>query len=129
MNISELPEKDRLQLETERKSLHLQNRSDSYNIIAYNKAGTRYFKARRIPHPWYDDRGRSMPFGGGTHWTVAYGAVQFRAVRNPLGGTDYELCDGKRYAASPNGTAVPNTVETKKAVMKILKAIGEFPEF
>lgn len=126
MNFFELPIEWQDRLTSERKALSGKNHNDAYEVRMYNEAGTRYFIARRVCHAWNDDKGHHMNFGGGTHWTIRYGAVQFRAHRNPCGGTDYELSDGKTYNRSANGTEIPARVATKKEVMDILNKIGIF---
>ena len=126
MTIDELPAEWQEQLAADRLALARNNRDTPYEVVRYNPEGTRYFRARRCCRSWMDDKGHYMPFGGGTYWSVAYGAVQFRATRNPLGQKEYELCDGKRYAKSANGTTIPETVETKKEVLRILADIGIF---
>lgn len=65
---------------------------------------------------------------GVCQWNVTYGAVKFRRTRNPLGQTEYELSDGKRYTRSANGTEVPAQVGTKKEVLRILNDIGIFQQ-
>ena len=131
MKFDELPKLVQESLTADRAKLSKRNFHSAYEVLAYNPEGTRYFRARRVCHSWQDDKGHSMPFGNGTHWTIAYGAVQFRAYRNPFNITDYELCDGKRYNRSMNGTEIPAQVATKKEVMDIVSKIGifEFPKF
>ena len=126
MLFSELPLSIQERLTAERKTLHLKNHQDPYNVVAYNAEGTRYFRARRCVRSWRDDKGHSMPFGGGTYWTISYGPVQFRAVKTPVGTADYELCDGKPYRLTKDGTAIPPKVATKAEVMKILKELNIF---
>ena len=126
MKFTELSQEWQDKLSADRKVLCKKNHSDSYEVIMYNAEGTRYFRARRVCHAWNDDKGHSMPFGNGTHWTVRYGAVQFSAHRNPCGEIDYELCDGKTYGRSANGTVIPPRVDTKKEVIEILNKIAIF---
>lgn len=126
MKFSELSIEWQEQLTKDRKELAGRNINTSYEVVRYNAAGTRYFRARRVQKSWNDDKGNSMPFGGGSYWTVAYGAVQFRAYRNCMGEREYELCDGNKYSKSANGTVIPSRVATKKEVLEILKAIAIF---
>lgn len=126
MKFKELPIEWQEQLTHDRKRLAGRNINTNYAIVCYNATGTRYFRARRVQRAWNDDKGNSMPFGGGSYWTVAYGAVQFKACRNCMGEREYELCDGERYTSSANGTVIPARVATKKEVLEILKAIGIF---
>lgn len=129
MMFSELPVEVQESLNGERKAIAGRCTNNAYTIHLYNEDGTRYFYARRACKPWVgfkDSHALSMPFGGGTYWSVAYGAVQFRSFRNPVGQVDYELCDGKRYGKSANGTAIPSTLPTKKDVLALVKAIGIF---
>ena len=128
MTTNDLPAEWREKLAVDRLALAEQNRDTPYEVLRYNAEGTRYFRARRYCRSWRDDKGHEMPFGGGTYWTVTYGAVQFRRTRNPLGQTEYELSDGKRYTRSANGTEVPARVGTKKEVLRILNDIGIFQQ-
>lgn len=57
---------------------------------------------------------------------MSYGAVQFRATRNCMGEVEYELCHGKKYGTSQNGTKIPPYVQTKKEVMYIIEKVGIF---
>ena len=125
MKISELPQDVQDRLNNERKELCKKNLNTPYEVRLYNKEGTRYFAARRVCKVWADDKGHYMPFGGGTYWTVRYGAVQFRNERQAIG-RRYELCDGKTYMKSKNGTEIFPEVDTKKEVMRIAKLIGIF---
>ena len=125
MKFEELPKLVQERLTADRAKLSTRNFHSGYEVLAYNPEGTRYFHARRVCHSWNDDKGHSMPFGNGTHWTLAYGAVQFRLYRGVMG-SDYELVDGKRYTKSVNGTEIPARVATKKEVMDIISKIGIF---
>ena len=125
MNFNELPQDVQERLNNERKELCKKNLNTPYEVRLYNKEGTRYFAARRVCKVWADDKGHYMPFGGGTYWTVRYGAVQFRNERQAIG-RRYELCDGKTYMKSKNGTEIFPEVDTKKEVMRIAKLIGIF---
>lgn len=129
MLFSELPVEVQERLNGERKAKAGRFTNDAYEIHLYNEDGTRYFRASRVCKPWVgvkDNHALSMPFGGGTYWSIAYGAVQFRSFRNPFGQIDYELCDGKRYGKSANGTEIPSTLPTKKDVLALVKTIGIF---
>ena len=64
-----------------------------------------------------------MPFGGGCEWTLQYGCIGFSRKKQVMG-YDYELCRGKTYSKSANGTIIPASVKTKKEVLSIAKAIG-----
>lgn len=121
MNITELSQEWQERLANDRKDLSRKSINTPYEVLAYNEAGTRYFHARRIC------RGTSWAgFGNGSYWKVSYGAVQFRKEKDPFGGIYYELCNGKTYCKSSNGTAIPSRVETKAEVMNICKQIGIF---
>lgn len=126
MKFSELPAEVQAQLNKQREELKRKRINDPYNILLYNEEGTRYFYARRICESWNNDKGAYMPFGGGSHWNIWYGKVQFERFRNPVGEIDYRLCDGKTYGKSVNGTVIPVSVDTKKEVISIIKAIGIF---
>ena len=67
--------------------------------------------------------GNYMPFGGGSEWTLQYGCIGFSRKKQVMG-YDYELCRGKTYSKSANGTIIPAAVKTKKEVLSIAKAIG-----
>ena len=129
MTFQELPAEVQERLTKDRQALAGKIRNDAYTIHIYDAAGKRYLYARRCCKAWGEVRNNhacSMPFGGGTYWTIKYGAVQFTRRRNPLGIMDYELCDGKTYCKSANGTSIPTQVETKKEVIDIIKRIGIF---
>ena len=61
--------------------------------------------------------------GGGSEWTLQYGCIGFSRKKQVMG-YDYELCRGKTYSKSANGTIIPASVKTKKEVLSIAKAIG-----
>ena len=126
MKLNELSAEWQESLAKDRLELTKKNTDTPYLVVRYNAEGTRYFRARRCCRSWQDDKGNYMPFGGGTYWTVTYGAVQFRKTRNPMGQPEYELCDGKHYDRSSNGTVIPARVGTKKEVLRILNDIGIF---
>lgn len=126
MKFSELPQEWQNKLAEDRIALALKRINTPYEIEVYNAQGTRYFVARRVCIDWTNDRGGYMPFGGGSYWTISYGAVQFRSRRNPCGEVEYELCKGKTYGASANGTKIPNNLHTKREVLDLLKSIGIF---
>lgn len=126
MKFSELPIDVQERLNENRKALVKQNTNTAYHICLYNTDGTRYFSAQRVCKPWNDDKGHYMPFGGGTSWVIRYGCVQFKPVRNPMGQIDYELCNGKVYGKSANGTIIPNSLPNKKDVINLINAIGIF---
>lgn len=126
MKISELPAEVQERLAKERRALAKKKVDTPYEIELYNADGTRYFRARRVHHAWGDDKGNSMPFGGGSHWTVTYGAVQARSYLSPVGTVEYELNLGKTFCRSANGTVIPKAVATKKEVLDIAKAIEIF---
>ena len=110
----------------ERAELAGRNVDTPYLIKRYSADGTRYFCAQRVCRSWSDDKGNSMPFGGGSYWVVSYGKVMFRSCKDPFGGVYYELCDGKRFGVSNNGTEIPARVGTKQEVLKVLEKIGIF---
>lgn len=126
MKLSDLSQSWQDQLKASQLLLCQKNRNTPYEVTRYDKNGTRYFYARRCCKSWNDDKGHSMPFGGGTYWTIAYGRVAFRGYINPCGETEYELCDGPRFNKSMNGTVIPSEVATKKEVLALLAKIGIF---
>lgn len=126
MKLSELPTEIQQQLAHEKLLLPSRKRNTGYEVLLYNAEGTRYFYAKRYCAPWWDDKGHYMPFGGGTYWEIAYGAVQFRKYKSCCGTTEYELCDGKRYGKSANGTEIPRRLGSKKEVLELIRKIGIF---
>ena len=127
MKFNELPSDKQQALNREREQLKGKCTNTPYVIHIYNAEGTRYFYARRCCEAWSDPKtGNYMPFGGGSHWRLTYGAVQFKGYKNPVGERNYRLCDGKTYGKSMNGTIIPRTVGTKKEVLAIIQQIGIF---
>lgn len=130
MKFNELPMEFQERLNEKRKELKGIKRNTPYQVLVYNEAGTRYFYAYRVCEAWSDNKGHSMPFGGGSHWNVRYGAVQFHRTKDPFGGLDYEWCDGKMYSSKTfeDGVKVeiPSTVSTKKEVLSIIKSLRIF---
>lgn len=126
MKFSELSIDVQERLNENRKALVKQNTNTAYRICLYNADGTRYFSARRVCQSWQDNKGHYMPFGGGTSWVIYYGCVQIKSMRNPMGQIDYELCNGKTYGKSANGTIIPTSLPSKKDVIDLINAIGIF---
>lgn len=126
MKLAELPQEAQEQLKFERTTLKHKCINTAYRIELYNEQGTRYFVASRCCQSWNDDKGNYMPFGGGSYWSIQYGAVQFRSYKSCVGTREYELCNGKRYGKSANGTEIPSRLNTKKEVLELVKKIGIF---
>lgn len=126
MKLSELPVEVQQQLAQQRAELSGKRINTAYRVELYNVDGTRYFEAARVSQPWSNDKGAYMPFGGGTYWTIRYGAVQWAIRKDPLGGKAYELCNGKQYTKSLNGVEIPARLNTKKEVLALVKKIGIF---
>ena len=105
--------------------LHLEQVNTAYEVVMYNKAGSRYFSARRVQGSWQGN-GVYMPFGGGSKWIIKYGEMGFRLHRDPFGGIGAELCMGKAFGKSKNGTIIPQSVATKKEVLALIAQIGIF---
>lgn len=126
MKLSELPAEVQQQLAQQRAELAGKRINTAYRVELYNADGTRYIEAARCCKSWNDDKGHAMPFGGGTYWTIRYGAVQWQTRKDPLGGKTYELCNGKQYGKSRNGVDIPNRLNTKKEVIALIKSIGIF---
>lgn len=126
MKLSELPADVQQHLAKQRNELSGKRINTAYRVELYNADGTRYFEAIRRCKSWSDDKGNYMPFGGGTHWIVRYGAVQWTTRIDPLGGKAYELCNGKQYGKSANGTEIPKSLKTKKDVLELVNRIGIF---
>ena len=125
MRFSELPQQVQESLTSEQSHLHLKQVNTAYEVLMYNKAGTRYFSARRVQGSWQGN-GVYMPFGGGSQWTIKYGEMGFRLHRDPFGGIGAELCIGKTFGKSKNGTVIPNSVATKREVLALIAQIGIF---
>ena len=126
MKLSELPSEVQQQLAKQRNELSGKRINTAYRVELYNADGTRYFEALRRCQSRNDDKGNYMPFGGGTYWTIRYGAVQWVIRKDPLGGKAYELCNGKQYCKSANGTWIPKSLSTKKEVLALVNRIGIF---
>ena len=105
--------------------LHLKQVNTAYEVLMYNKAGTRYFNARRVQGSWQGN-GVYMPFGGGSRWIIKYGEMGFRLHRDPFGGIGAELCMGRHFGKSANGTVIPSSVNAKQDVLALLAKIGIF---
>lgn len=125
MKFSDLPIEIQQRLNCERLDLRNRSINSAYEVLLYNQPGTRYFHARRHQNSWYDDKGNYMPFGGGSEWTLQYGCIGFSRKKQVMG-YDYELCRGKTYSKSANGTIIPASAKRKKDVLNIVKAIGIF---
>ena len=126
MKLSELPAEVQQQLAKQRNQLSGKRINTAYRVELYNESGTRYFEASRRCKSWSDDKGNYMPFGGGTYWDIRYGAVQWAIRKDPLGGKAYELCNGKQYGKSANGTEIPKSLSTKNEVLALVNRIGIF---
>lgn len=130
MKFSELPMEFQEKLNKERENYKGLKINTGYEVLIYNETGTRYLHARRCCMAWSDNKGNAMPFGGGSYWKVVYGAIQFRATKNPLGGRTYEWCEGKQFSSRTreDGTVVEinHHIGTKKEVMELVKALGVF---
>ena len=126
MKFSELPKQVQEKLTKDKEDLYLKKINTSYEVLVYNKAGTRFFNARRNQSSWQDDNGNYMPYGGGSKWTIKYGEMGFRTCRNPFGEIDAELRMGKTFGKSSNGTVIPKSVGTKKEVLALIAQIGIF---
>ena len=125
MRAKELPIEVQETLAEAKDRLHLKQVNTAYEILMYNKAGTRYFNARRVQGSWQGN-GVYMPFGGGSQWIIKYGEMGFRLIRDPFGGIGAELCMGRRIGKSANGTVIPSSVNTKQDVLALLAKIGIF---
>lgn len=125
MHYTELPQEVRESLAEAKSRLHLKQVNTAYEVLFYNKAGTRYFSARRVQGSWQGN-GAYMPFGGGSKWIIKYGEMGFRTHRNPFGGIDAEMCMGRAFGKSSNGTQIPQSVATKKEVLQLIDQIGIF---
>ena len=125
MHYTELPIEVQKTLAEAKSRLHLKQVNTAYEVLMYNKAGTRYFNARRVQGSWQGN-GVYMPFGGGSKWTIKYGEIGFKTHRNPFGGIDAELGMGRKFNKSANGTVIPQFVASKREVLALLTAIGIF---
>lgn len=125
MKFSDLPLAVQESLADAKSRLHLKQVNTAYEVLLYNKTGTRYFSARRVQGSWQGN-GVYMPFGGGSKWAIKYGEIGFKTHRNPFGGIDAELGMGRRFGKSANGTVIPQFVASKRDVLALLAAIGIF---
>ena len=125
MRYSELPQQVQDSLTSEQSLLHLKQVNTAYEVLVYNKTGTRFFHARRVQSSWQGN-GTYMPFGGGSVWSINYGEMGFRLCRNPFGEIDAELRMGKTFGKSKNGTVIPKSVGTKREVLALIDEIGIF---
>ena len=125
MRFSELPQQVQDSLTSELNLLHLKQVNTAYEVLVYNKTGTRFFHAKRVQSSWQGN-GAYMPFGGGSQWIIKYGEMGFRLIRDPFGGIGAELCMGRRFGKSKNGTVIPNSVATKAEVLALIAQIGIF---
>ena len=126
MKFSELPENVKEKLTKDRGLLYLKKINTSYEVSVYNASGSRFLNARRIQSSWQDNNGNYMPFGGGSKWVIRYGEMGFRTCRNPFGEIDAELCMGRTFGKSSNGTIIPKSVDTKKEALSLIAQIGIF---
>lgn len=129
MKFIELPKETQEQLLKERKELHNQNIDCSYSVHLYNEEGTRIFRATRICKEWGDNKGHSMPFGGGSYWKILYGKTKIVYKINPIGEKDFYWVEGKQFTAitTKKGTVqIPKELNTKKEVIELVKKIGLF---
>ena len=125
MRFSELPQQVQDSLTSEQSHLHLKQVNTAYEVLVYNVTGTRFFHAKRVQSSWQGN-GVYMPFGGGSQWIIKYGEMGFRLIRDPFGGIGAELCMGRRFGKSKNGTVIPNSVATKAEVLALIAQIGIF---
>ena len=125
MHFTELPQEVQETLAMAKSRLHLKQINTAYEVLRYNKNGTRYFHARRVQGSWQGN-GVYMPFGGGSKWSIKYGEMGFRTHRNPFGGIDAEMCMGRAFGKSSNGTIIQQSVATKRDVLELLAKIGIF---
>ena len=128
--LAELPIEVQEQLTADRLALSKQNHNNAYEINIYSTDGYRRFFARRVAICWNDDKGHSMPFGGGSVWKICFSKVGFKSCRNPLGQMDYCIVDGARIGRilDDNGAVVysiPSEVATKKEALDVLRTIND----
>ena len=120
MNFSELPQNVQDKLIKERSLLHTKNRIGAWGIYIYSNDGKRFFSARRKSLS-----SQYGAWGGGSYWTIKYGATQFRSTRDPLGGIMYELCEGTLFN-KVGATNIPSRLSTKREVIDLINKIGKF---
>lgn len=133
MKLSELPHEIQDKLIADRNNWKGHIASGSYGVTAYNQNGTRFFSASRRCISWYDTKGHSMPFGGGTYWEVHYGEMKWcrRDRRDPLGEhyVEYSWVRSTTFCKTTNSATgetieIPREIGTKKEVMALLKKLG-----
>ena len=128
MKLQDLPQAIQEKLNAERAVL-CKNwyENDAYRITLVSEDGKRFFTAIRKQSAYTNDKGAYMPYGGGSEWHLAYGAVQFDYETELMGnGREYFWRKGKTYGKSANGTIIPKKVNTKKEVLDVVKQIGLF---
>lgn len=122
MTLSDLPLEVQNELMEKRTKLHAtEYRNTSHLVVLVNKEGTRFFEAYRKND--FDGYGCT-----GGWWKVRYGKVLWDRREQPLG-NDYDyfwVNSAKTFQKSANGTEIPKTVNTKKEVIALAKAIGIF---
>jgi len=121
MKFSELPQEVQAQLLKEQSELKNKKVNTISEVKVYNEKGTRYFHAWRVYHGSIYGN-----YGNPSQWRVTYGKVSFHKVKDPLGGTYYELCYGTSFRKAYNDVEIPAYVDTKKEVMAILKQLDIF---
>ena len=69
MQLSDLNQEIQQKMRKDRALLHqTMKRNTPFEICFTNEEGTRYFKAIRKQHPFTDDKGNYMPYGGGSYY-------------------------------------------------------------
>ena len=111
MNLNELPQDIQDRLREERTQLYIKWRKNtSHEICFTDKAGTRYFYAKRK---------LDSTLGG------AYGKIlwDIRVIGWGIECHEWKMT-GHKFGKSSNGTVIPSRIKTKKEVMDVAKAIG-----
>ena len=120
MKFSELKQEYQQDLNRQIDKLVGSTKNTPYMIDVYTR--TRHFYARRVCKCWSDDRGSSMPFGGGSYWMVVYCSLAFSRMIDPCGGVYYEIVNGQQF--SRKGDLIIENKESKKEVLELAKKLG-----
>ena len=119
MKFKELPQIWQDKLNEDRKDLYKKNQNGRWDVLLFNKEGTRYFNAHHYPGCGRYD----FPY-----WHVQFGPLCFAKTKDKKGNETYEWRPNynRHFSESLNGTWIPEKVSTKKDAIEIAKKIGIF---
>jgi hypothetical protein len=93
----------------------------AYQIKHYSKNGLRVLIADR---KCVASDKLNMAFGGGSYWSIGYYEVSYKIKRDLGGDLCAELCLGRKFGKSANGTEIPQSLNKKSEVLELSKMIG-----